>query len=222
MPHGDLQWDVRLPRRPGAGAGASRDASVVVSSDSHGEESIRVPVRVARALSSRRESGRLAPASRAELLHAIGEASRAEVRSRIEEMLNRRDYSCQELSQRLRRDGFSGPVAEEGVSWARDLGLVDDARYGAAFARAKAACGWGPIKVSCELARRGVEAESLPGWPDEFFSAEDLVERARALLSRRRPTGRNDFQKAVRFLRSRGFPPGMCFDVAREVFGPRD
>ena len=68
-----------------------------------------------------------------------------------------------------------------------------------------------------ELARRGVDVSDIPGWPEEFFSADDERERALALASRRRLTGKNDYQKLVRFLGSRGFPASTSVSVVREV-----
>ena len=131
--------------------------------------------------------------------------------------MGRRDYSARELSERLRRDGYASSVVEEIVSRACEVGIVDDARYGAAFARSKVLAGWGSVKIERELARRGVATSDIPGWPEEFLSPDDERERARSLASRRRLTGRNDYAKIVRFLCGRGFALDLASSVARET-----
>ena len=141
----------------------------------------------------------------------------AEEAARMEDLVGRRDYSRRELEERLLADGYSRSVTDEVVSRACEVGIIDDLRYGAAFARSKVASGWGRVKIERDLSRRGVDASLVPGWPDEFLSADDERERALALASRRRLTGRNDYQKLVRFLCGRGFPLGLSSSVAREV-----
>ena len=207
-------WSVELPAR--AARSSVPRASLSISSADHGDERLRVPVAVGRALErlSQEASG---PACRAELLYRLGELSRQCAHARMEDLVGRRDYSARELTERLLRDGYSGSVVDQIVSRAREVGIVDDARYGAAFARSKVLAGWGSVKIERELSRRGVEPSSVPGWPEEFLSVEDERERARSLASRRRLTGKNDYQKLVRFLCSRGFAVSLSTSVAREV-----
>ena len=90
------------------------------------------------------------------------------------------------------------------------VAVCDDERF-AADAIASAA--------ERELSRRGVAAAEIPGWPDEFVPDEEERSRALALASRRRLSGKNDYQKIARFLSSRGFPLGVATSVAREVLG---
>ena len=135
----------------------------------------------------------------------------------MEDLVGRRDYSAGELAERLSLDGYARTVVDEVVSRAQEVGIVDDARYGAAFARSKTLSGWGRSNVERELARRGVDVGDIPGWPEELLSAEEERERALALASRRRLTGKNDYQKLVRFLGARGFSASTSASVAREV-----
>ena len=131
--------------------------------------------------------------------------------------MGRRDYSRIELRDRLSSDGYPTSVVEQVVSRACEVGLVDDARYGAAFARSKILAGWGRLRIERELSRRGVDVSEVAGWPEEFFNADEERERALALASRRRLSGRNDYQKLVRFLCTRGFAASLATSVAREV-----
>ena len=219
-----FSWEVELPQR-GARAslgGRPPRARLRLSSREHGEEAISLPVAVGRRLEALGSEGAAAPSCRAELLHLLGELSRSCAHARMEELVGRRDYSRSELAERLARDGYRDEVAHEIVDRACEVGIVDDARYGAAFARSKALNGWGRLKVERELARRGVDAAAIPGWPDEFFSADEERERALSLASRRRVTGKNDYQKLVRFLCARGFSMGLSASVAREVLSSDD
>lgn len=217
MSEPSFAWSVELPARGARPSGGRAPrAQLSVSSTSHGDERIVVPVAVGRALDrlSREEA---VPDSRAELLFRLGELSRRCAHARMEDLVGRRDYSSRELTERLLRDGYARSVVEEIVARAVEVGIVDDARYGAAFARSKVLAGWGRVKIERELSRRGVEPTEVPGWPEEFLSADDERVRALALASRRRLTGKNDYQKLVRFLCGRGFAIPLATSVAREV-----
>lgn len=213
MGEGTLDWGVELPAR----GAALRRASLTLSTAEHGDERRSLPVSVGRALERLRREG-WEPSCRAELLHRVGTLQRERAHARMEDLVGRRDYSARELSERLERDGYPAAVAEEIVGRARETGIVDDARYGAAFARSKVLAGWGRLRIERELRRRGVEPSEVEGWPGEFCGdASDERGRALELASRRRLTGKNDFQKIARFLAARGFAPGLAADVAREV-----
>lgn len=200
--------------RPAGGRCAR--AELRISSVVGGDELLTIPVPVGRRLEdlSKSNSG---PASRAELLYQLGEASRSCAHTRMEELVGRRDYSAHELSARLLEDGYSHAAVESVVDRAREVGIVDDARFGAAFARSKVLSGWGRVKIERELRRRGVDPLSVPGWPEEFATEDEERERALSLASRRRLSGKNDYQKIARFLCARGFSLGLATSVAREV-----
>ena len=206
-------WEVSVPERA-SGPVRERRATLRLSSAAGGEEVVRVPVAVGKRLAAAGESAAL---TRAELLDLVDEVALSCARARIADLLGRRDYTSLEVSGKLAEEGSAPGVAERALAWARSCGLVDDARYGAAFARAKALAGWGRLKVERELARRGVSVDEVDGWPEEFFDPGDELERARALAARRRLTGRNDYEKIARFLYGRGFSRSVALDVAREV-----
>ncbi|WP_072370998.1 regulatory protein RecX [Thermophilibacter mediterraneus] len=212
---GPLDWEASAPSRGSASRSGSRPRGVLrVSSDECGEEELALPVAVARRLAALRERGAALPEDRAALLDLVGSLCDECGRERVEALLGRRDYSARELRERLVADGYPARSADRLVERARGCGLVDDARYGAAFARSKALAGWGRLRVERELERRGVSADDVPGWPEEFFG--DELSRARELVSRRRPTGRGDYARTVRFLCGRGFSYDAASEVARE------
>lgn len=210
-------WNVELPERGSASLGGRRPlATLVVTSSTHGQERISVPKAVGRRLASLADSDGEQPESRAELLYRVRSMSLELARSKAEELLNRRDYSSSELAAKLGEAGYHPSVADEVVARFVEVGLLDDRRFAELFARSKAAAGWGRIKIERELARRGVDATQLEGWPSGYLE-EDESETAFALASRRRLSGKNDFQKLVRFLCGRGFPMGVAMDAAKRV-----
>ena len=73
------------------------------------------------------------------------------------------------------------------------------------------------MRIERELARRGIEADDVLGWPELYLSDESEEAAAYELASRRRLTGKNDYEKIVRFLSSRGYPLGLATRTARRV-----
>lgn len=212
-----FSWDVELPERGSASLGGRRPlATLVICSESHGQERIPIPKAVGRRLVSLLESDGDQPSGRSELLYRVRVVSLELARSKAEELLNRRDYSSSELAAKLREAGYHPSVADEVVARFVEVGLLDDRRFAELFARSKAVAGWGRIKIERELARRGVDATQLEGWPSGYLE-EDESETAFALASRRRLSGKNDFQKLVRFLCGRGFPMGVAMDAAKRA-----
>ena len=212
-----FSWDVELPERGSASLGGRRPlATLAICSESHGQERIPIPKAVGRRLVSLLESDGDQPSGRSELLYRVRVISLELARSKAEELLNRRDYSSSELAAKLREAGYHPSVADEVVARFVEVGLRDDRRFAELFARSKAAAGWGRIKIERELARRGVDATQLEGWPSGYLE-EDESETAFALASRRHLSGKNDFQKLVRFLCGRGFPMGVAMDAAKRV-----
>lgn len=212
-----FSWDVELPERGSASFGGRRPlATLAICSESHGQERIPIPKAVGRRLVSLLESDGDQPSGRSELLYRVRVISLELARSKAEELLNRRDYSSSELAAKLREAGYHPSVADEVVARFVEVGLLDDRRFAELFARSKAAAGWGRIKIERELARRGVDATQLEGWPSGYLE-EDESETAFALASRRHLSGKNDFQKLVRFLCGRGFPMGVAMDAAKRV-----
>ena len=212
-----FSWDVELPERGSASLGGRRPlATLAICSESHGQERIPIPKAVGRRLVSLLESDGDQPSGRSELLYRVRVISLELARSKAEELLNRRDYSSSELAAKLREAGYHPSVADEVVARFVEVGLLDDRRFAELFARSKAAAGWGRIKIERELARRGVDATQLEGWPSGYLE-EDESETAFALASRRHLSGKNDFQKLDRFLCGRGFPMGVAMDAAKRV-----
>lgn len=222
MTDGDLtgfSWSVELPDRgcPSFGGPFARAGLSLSSPD--GDETWSVPVAVGRRLEDALAEGLSFAASRAELAYQVKRLSLACGSSRVERLINKRDYSSRELHDKLRRDGYSTDVCDELVGRAKESRLVDDGRYAAVFIRSKVYAGWGRMKIERELSRKGISVEDVQGWPEEFFSEDDERERANELASRRRLTGKNDFQKIVRFLCGKGYSMNIAIDAAKSALG---
>lgn len=214
------KWCVELPDRSER-LGSSRPKAIVRLSDSEGEERWVVPAAVGKAMSLFYKDcgGRIG--SRAELAYEVKRASLTAGKKRIESLLNRRDYSTKELLNKLRDDGFSSAVSAQLVDDAVASNLVNDARFAEVYVRSKCYAGWGKLRIERELSRKGIDARELPGWPESYFEDEDEKARAIELASRRRLTGKNDFQKIVRFLCGKGYPMNVSMDAARQVLEER-
>ena len=212
-----FEWSVELPEKGTQTSWGSRPKARVVFGSDGASEHWSVPVSVGRKLKSARDKSGFDPSCRSELACKVKELSLSCGTRRIESLLNKRDYSSKELFDKLRRDGYSEEASNELVARAVNSNLVNDERFASVYVRSKCFAGWGRRKIERELSHKGVDFEKLPGWPEEYFEDDDEAERALDLARRRRLTGKNDFQKIVRFLCSKGYAMNVAFDAARTV-----
>lgn len=218
-----LEWEIEVPGRGNLGMRGSRPRGRVhISTEDHGDEVFTIPAAVARALAADKKSGKLAPSSRAELLWSLRETSSKQAMRRVASLVDRRDYSRKELTDKLLRDGYRDEVVQATVGRAVESGMVDDRRFADVFVRTKVSAGWGLRRVVDELRRRGIDVDDLPGWPYDYVDPDDEAARAREVAARHHVTGKNRFQKLVRFLVGRGFSTGVAYDAARSVLEEGD
>ena len=176
-----------------------------------------VPVSVARALLKLQESGDLHVPSLAAFSQTLSQVYEDCAWKRLVGLIDMRDYSSKEALEKLRLDGFPEDVREAAVERAKGCYLIDDMRYGEFFIRGKINAGWGMERIQRELEVKGIQPQSVPGWPDEYFSDEADYERAYAIASRKHLTGKNDFQKLMRLLASKGYPASLAYRVVHDV-----
>lgn len=120
-------------------------------------------------------------------------------------MLDRRDYSRKELTDKLIEKGVNEAEAEEAVERLAELGFVDDARYAPIIVRHYAAKGYGPQRVRQELQRRGIPRELWDGAMGEMPVQDDTVDRLlRSRLKGENPD-RNTLKKASDYLLRKGY-----------------
>ena len=113
--------------------------------------------------------------------------------------LARRDYSEQELRDRLARAGIEPAEAHETLAALRERGLLDDSRFAGARAQALAERGRGDLAIRFDLEGRGVDAELIE---EALATLEPERERAERIV-----LGRGSGPKTARFLAQRGFDP---------------
>lgn len=123
----------------------------------------------------------------------------------LTEMLSRRDHSIHEAREKLDRYGFDSNVISTTIDRGVSLKFLNDQRFATYFIESRKRRGWGRRKIELELKRKGVDLEGIPGYPDEFYSAEDDSERAMVLLERKRVPESRAYEKLVRFLMAKGF-----------------
>lgn len=72
-------------------------------------------------------------------------------------LLGLRERSRRELEIRLLQAGYCASVIDDTLEWLAGLGYLDDRRFAQIYATEKLRGGWGPRRVSSELAAKGIE-----------------------------------------------------------------
>jgi regulatory protein len=134
-------------------------------------------------------------------------------------LLVRREYSRRDLTRRLVARGFESPEAEAAVERLAGQGYQDDRRFSEAFARDRAAAGYGPVRIRAELSRHGLGEDDIAA---ALAACEaDWADRARELVARRVRLGEladpGRRRKWVEFLLRRGFDQDQAWGAVRAV-----
>ncbi|KAA2285667.1 regulatory protein RecX [Arenimonas fontis] len=134
-------------------------------------------------------------------------------------LLVRREYSRRDLARRLVARGFDSPEAEAAVDRLAGQGYQDDRRFSEAFARDRAAAGYGPVRIRAELSRHGLGEDDITA---ALAACEaDWAGRARELVARRVRLGEladpGRCRKWVEFLLRRGFDQDQAWGAVRAV-----
>lgn len=212
--------EVRLPER-GARAAMGPSAkkpmaevSVILADETRLE--IVVPVRVGRLLM---EGEPPLPAEADEIFSHIHALEARVAMTQVTEMLGRRDHSIDEVRVKLRQYGYRPEEIEPVLSRAQELRYLDDTRFAVYFVEERKRRGWGRRKIELELSRKGISPDDLLGYPDRFFSEDEDLERARALLDRKSIPAARPFEKLVRFLMGKGFSYSLAADAVHGRLG---
>ncbi len=196
-------YRVVLPERTSLGMGRSKPkAKLEVRLESGPVMEIKLPVAVARLLRSHDIN---VPIDKDDFFDAVRSLEVRSAKEVLAAKLDRRDYTQLEAQQKLVRDGFLPDIAAEAVDWACNHRFIDDDRYARFYIEAKKRAGWGRRRIERELSVRGVDAESIAGYPEDFFDDAADVGRALGLLERKRLPDTRAYEKLVRFLVGKGF-----------------
>lgn len=216
---GMLPITIELPERRDQALGRAKPKGLVVWGRGDDSQKLELPVAVARALKKLQENDELELPSSSAFLELLEHTSLACAWKRLLGLIEARDYSSKEADEKLRLDGYGASVRQATLARARSCHLIDDERFGEFFVRGKINAGWGRERIQRELELKGIPPSSVPGWPDEYFSDEGDYSRARAIAARKQLNGKNDFQKLMRLLSSKGFPSSIAYRVACELAG---
>lgn len=214
--------EVRLPDRKRASSSLSSRkpmAEVSCIMENGCSREIVVPVRVGRILMG---DAIPLPLPEDEAFDAIHALEGRICFNLMTEMLSRRDYATGELREKLRLYGYRDEEIDPCLDRARDLRFVNDARFASYFIEERKRRGWGRVKIERELKMRGVSLDDIPDYPDAYFSEDDDLERAVALLGRKRVPDSRAYEKLVRHLMSKGFAYSVAAEATRRRLAEDD
>nr|WP_244968553.1 regulatory protein RecX [Rosenbergiella australiborealis] len=135
-------------------------------------------------------------------------------------MLGQRDHGTQELREKLRqsiarkalRDNtpelvLSEETLEGVIEWCREHGYIDDPRFCQQFIAQRSRRGYGPLRISQDLQRKGFEQAAIQYGllHSEIDWQQCAREVAEKKAGRRWPTTYPEKVKLQRYLYSRGF-----------------
>lgn len=92
---------------------------------------------------------------------------------------------------------------------------MDENRFCSYFIEERKRRGWGQRKIEVELKRRHVVLDDIPGYPEAYFTVDEDLTRASALLAKRRIPEARAFEKLVRFLMGKGFSYRIAADAVK-------
>lgn len=121
-------------------------------------------------------------------------------------LLARREHSARELKRKLKARGIADDEADAAVAHATAEGWQADSRYAEMLVRARAAGGYGPVRIAAELQVAGVPADTIRAALGA--AGVDWRELARQQHSRKfgaRPRSAAERAKQYRYLQGRGF-----------------
>ncbi len=93
--------------------------------------------------------------------------------TRLEALCSRREYCSRDISEKLRRKGFSEGETAKILQRLIEGGFLDNRRYARAFARDKSSLqGWGARKIVFQLQSKGVPKEVIAEAMKEIDSSK--------------------------------------------------
>lgn len=130
-------------------------------------------------------------------------------------LLATRQRSVHEAHVRLLKKGYDSQTIAHVLQRALACELLNDQRFARSFIKDKLAAGWGRRRVEQELHRFGITVEEIEGYPDEYFSEDEQLERALLALRRHHSQSKNPRQAAYRFLIGRGYSSDVASAAIR-------
>lgn len=91
-------------------------------------------------------------------------------------------HTVQELSEKLRRDGFEEKAIEEAITFLQEKGYLNDEEYVRVYLESQRNRPKGYLAIVDTLRRKGVESRYLSSLREDFYSLEREVEDALGFL----------------------------------------
>lgn len=140
---------------------------------------------------------------------------------RLLAMLNASEQSSAKVRKKLSAAGYDDFVVDGVIERAKELGILDDARYAEVLVRSTISQGKGFRPVSVELEGLGIaldEVEAFQEYDEQQRLDPSLGDSARALalLEAHPPKAKNLRDAAFRKLMSKGYDIDVCTSVARD------
>ena len=140
----------------------------------------------------------------------------AQCKAKMLQLLAARDYSVKAMEERLARAGFGPDDIRAAVESAKKARLLDDMRYADLYIHSRRELGWGRSRIERELRKQGIDCALVPGYPDDYFSADDELARACELLRKHRTSAKDARASHYRYLSSKGFDHATCMRALSE------
>lgn len=128
-----------------------------------------------------------------------------------------RERSISEARDRLSQKGYEETTIDSTIERATRCGLLDDERFARGYIKSKLSRGWGQRRIEQEFYRFGIDTDSIEGYPDEFFSDDEQLERALIALRKHRSQSKNPRQAAYRYLVSKGYSSSIASNAIRTL-----
>tara|TARA_B100001057_G_C22296836_1_gene736668 strand:- start:12 stop:443 length:432 start_codon:yes stop_codon:yes gene_type:complete len=130
----------------------------------------------------------------------------AEIYNKSLDLLSRREHSRLELYTKLIKRFDSRADINLTLNKLEEKNLLSDSRFAEEYVQARRRKGFGPIKISLELEKRGVKELIISKEIDRFDDWNSLAESS---FNKRFPTGKShdfkELQKQKNFLVNKGF-----------------
>jgi regulatory protein len=137
--------------------------------------------------------------------------------------LSYRDRSAHEIVSKLEEKGFPAEIVSQTISFLKEAGYLDDARFARQWARSRTEYRhFGPIRLRQELLEKGISSAEAEAVLSQLSEERDPVQSAEAALVRRfkDPASLQDLnnrQRAFAFLQRKGYSTETILKVFRKI-----
>lgn len=153
-----------------------------------------------------------------------GQSGESEIMSVVMRRLNAAPRSRGELSKYLLDKEFDPTLIERVLDRVSSMGYIDDAEYAQEWVRSRhRSRGLAPSVLKRELINKNVDLDVIEAALGQLTPDETQVRAYELAAKRYRSLMSVDHAIAVRriasLLQRKGYPPSMCFQVAKETVG---